>query len=144
MIREAVAPLEVPEEALDESLARAVRILIVEDDADQREWLEYRFRLLGFDTFLAGTGGEGLHLARRHRPHVVVLDARLPDQDGLEVCRRLADDSTTGDIPVILVSGLDRPDIVRTARHAGCRFFLHKPYDPNALLALVECSLQEG
>lgn len=140
MIREIASPL------LDEMLplTSGARILIVEDEFDQREWLDYRFRLLGFETILAATGTEGLDLARKRLPDVVVLDAWLPDLDGREICRRLADDSSTCEIPVILVSGLDQGDMVRSARRAGCRFFLRKPYDPNALLALVECALQRS
>lgn len=140
MIREVTSPM-LDE---DEQLQAGLRILIVEDDADQREWLEYRFRLLGFETYMAATGTEGFELARRQRPDVVVLDAWLPDLDGREICRRLVDDAGTCDIPVILVSGLEQGDLVRSARRAGCRFFLKKPYDPNALLALVECALQRS
>ena len=53
------------------------------------------------------------------------------------------DSSETWDIPVIIVSGRDEPDIVRQCRAAGCRFFVHKPYDPNALLILIRQALDD-
>jgi CheY-like chemotaxis protein len=50
----------------------------------------------------------------------------------------------TCDVPVIVLSGEERPDVVRRARQAGCRFFLRKPYDPNVLLALVMAALSDA
>ena len=59
----------------------------------------------------------------------------------LPLCQHLADDPTTCQIPVIILSGMEGPDIVRNARAAGCLFFLRKPYDPNALLLLTRDAL---
>jgi CheY-like chemotaxis protein len=82
-------------------------------------------------------------LAQNERPDLVILDLRLPDIDGLEVCERLADSPDTCGIPIIILSGMERPDIVRRSRAAGCTFFVRKPYDPNALLALIQHSLDK-
>ena len=65
------------------------------------------------------------------------MDVGLPDGDGLMFCQRLADAPETCEIPVIILSGMDRADMVRQARAAGCQYFLRKPYDPNALLLLA-------
>ena len=116
-------------------------ILIVDDDEDQVFCLSNRLEQQGFKTIIAGEGRQGLKLAREEKPDLVLLDLRLPDVDGLEICTELADDPATCAIPVIIVSGMERPDIVRNSRAAGCRFFVRKPYDPNALLTLIECSL---
>ena len=86
--------------------------------------------------------------AREHRPDLVLLDVRLPDLDGFTVCEELVDSPDTCDIPIIIVSGSDRTDIVRSSRAAGCEFFVSKPYDPNVLLTLdrarLEARLQLG
>ncbi len=74
----------------------------------------------------------------------MLLDLRLPDLTGFEVCEQLSSDPTTCDIPIIIVSGMERPDVVRLSRAAGCRFYLRKPYDPNSLLCLVEHALLEA
>jgi DNA-binding response OmpR family regulator len=92
----------------------------------------------------AHSAAAGRNLARRERPDLVVLDLRLPDGNGFDVCADLVDSPETCDIPVIIVSGLERGDIVRTARKAGCHFFVRKPYDPNALLTLIEHALREA
>ena len=119
------------------------RILIVDDDHSQTEVLAHRFTKLGYDTMTAHTGQMGLQLARAERPDLVLLDIRLPDIDGLSVCHELNDDAETCDIPIIVLSAMERPDIIRRTRSAGCHYFLRKPYDPNALLMLAEAAIDD-
>lgn len=90
------------------------------------------------------TGADGIQLAQNERPDVVLLDLGLPDQDGLEVCSKLVDSPDTCGTPVIVLSGQDRPNIVRETRDAGCEFYVRKPYDPNALLTLIQASLDQA
>jgi len=120
------------------------RVLIVDDDDAQTEILAMRLGRLGFRTLTAASGASGLRQARQERPDLVVLDVRLPDADGMEICEQLTDDPATCMIPVIILTGMERPDIVRCARQAGCRFFVRKPYDPNALLLLIQSALRQG
>ncbi|NLS90757.1 MAG: response regulator [Planctomycetaceae bacterium] len=119
------------------------RILIVDDDKSIVEVLSHRLSTQGFEPLAAHTGADGLQRAREDRPSLILLDLRLPDTDGLSICRELVDSSDTWDIPVIIVTGRDDPDIVRRCRAAGCRFFVHKPYDPNALLILIRQALED-
>jgi twitching motility two-component system response regulator PilH len=77
-------------------------------------------------------------------PSLVLLDLRLPDADGFNVCQELADASETCTIPVIILSGMERPDIIRRSRAAGCQYYVRKPYDPNALLILVQHAIGES
>ena len=91
---------------------------------------------------VASSGEEGLATARQRRPDLVVLDLRLPDADGFSICQELADSIETCSIPVIILSGMERPDIIRRSRAAGCQYFVRKPYDPNALLALIRQALE--
>jgi CheY-like chemotaxis protein len=123
---------------------RRQSILIVDDDRSQVEALSLRLQRQGFTTVLAHEGRHGLSLAREHRPDLVLLDLRLPDLDGFEVCGELVDSPETCHIPIIIVSGSDRPDVVRSARAAGCEYFIGKPYDPNALLTLIQHALRRG
>jgi CheY-like chemotaxis protein len=118
--------------------ARRRRILIVDDDDAMVDLLGQRLGRQGFEVLVAASGEEGLAIARHRRPDLVVLDLRLPDADGFSICQELADSIETGSIPVIILSGMERPDIIRRSRAAGCQYFVRKPYDPNALLILVE------
>jgi CheY-like chemotaxis protein len=119
-------------------------ILIVDDDEAQVEALARRLEKQGYETLAAHLGRRGLALAKSERPDLVILDLRLPDIDGLQVCERLADSPETCGIPIIVLSGMERPDIVRCSRAAGCTYFVRKPYDPNALLTLIQHSLRES
>lgn len=119
------------------------RILIVEDDATLADVLALRLERVGYQPLLANSGNQGLELARTQRPHLVLLDLNLPDVDGLRICESLADHPQTCSIPVIILSGMERPDIVRSSRAAGCHYFMRKPYDPNALLILIQHAISE-
>ena len=134
--------LEQPELAA-ESAGERKTILIVDDDAAMVDVLSRRLRQQGFDTASADSGASGLAVARSVRPALIVLDLRLPDTDGFTVCQQLVDCSATCDIPVIILSGMERPDIIRRSRAAGCNYFVRKPYDPNALLVLIFQALDE-
>lgn len=118
-------------------------ILLIDDDEVMVDVLGQRLERQGYRTLVASSGDEGLALARRHLPTLIVLDLRLPDADGFHVCQELADSSETCAIPVIILSGMERPDIIRRSRAAGCQYFVRKPYDPNALLILVQHAIGE-
>lgn len=120
---------------------RTVTILIVDDDVEQAFSLSRRLSTQGFITVMADRGLLALGIAQADPPDLILLDTRLPDVDGLEVCRDLADSPLTCHIPIILLSAMDRPGIVREARLAGSTFFLHQPYDPNVLLTLIDAAL---
>ena len=119
-------------------------ILVIDDDEALSDVLSKRLRSQGFDTVTADSGRRGLAVAKAECPSLVVLDLRLPDMDGFEICEVLADSTDTCDIPVIILSGMESPDIIRRARLAGCFYFVHKPYDPNALLVLIRQAIEES
>jgi DNA-binding response OmpR family regulator len=116
-------------------------VLVVDDDQDQADILSRCLRKQGFRTWIAATGKEAEQLVYDRGPDLVVLELGLPDRDGLDICRGLADDPTTCEIPIIILSGIERPKLVRESRAAGCCFFIHRPYDPNALLTLIHVAL---
>lgn len=125
-------------------LDAAQRILVVEDDETLSEPLAYRLRSQGYEVSVAATGQDGWQLAVSERPDLILLDLRLPDMDGFTLCAEFADCSDTSHIPVIILSGMERPDIIRRCRAAGSQYFVRKPYDPNALLVLIRNALDEA
>ncbi len=122
----------------------ADRILIIDDEVAIVSALSMQLRQQGFTVSLAGTGSQGRTAAHRDRPDLIILDLRLPDIDGFSLCQELADAPDTCSTPVILLSGMVRPDIIRRSRAAGGQYFVRKPYDPSALLVLVRHSLDEA
>ena len=121
-----------------EALTPRGEILIIDDDRDQTDVLAHRLQKLGFTAATANEGRSGLRKAHTQHPDLVLLDLNLPDIDGFEVCREIADSPDTCGMPVIVISGKDGENIVRDCRAAGSEFFIRKPYDPNVLLAVIE------
>lgn len=136
-IFEELAPTEGAEETQQS-------ILIIEDDHGQREALSHRLSRVGYAVRMAERGRQGLEMARQDPPHLVLLDLRLPDMEGFSISEQLADDPVTCGVPVIVLSAMERPDIIRRTRAAGCQYFVRKPYDPNALLVLIQSAIQES
>jgi len=114
------------------------KVLVVEDDADMGWLLCDRLKSQGYEALHTTSGEESLQLAAAELPDLILMDLRLPGIDGLTVCQLLAEDPDTARIPVIVVSGMESPNIIRRVRAAGSQYFLRKPYDPNALLVLIE------
>ncbi|MEE8451189.1 MAG: response regulator [Thermoguttaceae bacterium] len=135
--------LEVPQ-AESVKAEKRPAILIVDDDEALADVLSRRLRQQKFDPITAGSGQAGLAKARSERPSLIVLDLRLPDIDGFSICEQLADEPATCEIPVIILSGMEKPDILRRCRAAGCHYFVRKPYDPNALLILIRQAIRES
>jgi two-component system cell cycle response regulator DivK len=111
---------------------RKARVLIVDDAVDNREAYAEYLRFRGFDVFEAATGEEALAKASRSRPHIVLLDMRLPDVSGKDVCRQLRAMRT--DRPTIIaVSACTFENDVTAALMSGCDAFLAKPCLPETL-----------
>jgi twitching motility two-component system response regulator PilH len=105
------------------------RILVVDDDALVRKLLEDLLGTHGYEVLSAGSGREGLALARAERPHAILMDIIMPDLDGAEVGLALEEDPRTCRIPVIFLTGLrSREEAARKERPGGHRI-LAKPVD---------------
>jgi DNA-binding response OmpR family regulator len=126
------------------AVAQGERILIIDDELAIVSALSSQLQQQGFVVSLASTGNLGRTAAHRDRPDLIIVDLRLPDIDGFTLCQELADAPGTCGTPVILLSSMVRPDIIRRSRAAGCQYFVRKPYDPGALLVLIRHSLAES
>lgn len=114
---------------------RPTRILIVDDDRDNREAYAEYLRYRGFDVTEAASGGEALDGVRRCDPDLVLLDMRLPDMEGKEISRTLrAQDSRP---KIIGLSACAFDDDVSSALESGCDSFLAKPCLPETLEAEI-------
>jgi CheY-like chemotaxis protein len=88
----------------EESAGGMPHILVVDDEEDLQELLQYNLSKDGYRVSCVGTGEEALKFERRQPPDLVVLDLMLPAVDGLEVCRRLKGDPKTRDVPIIMLT----------------------------------------
>jgi len=116
----------------------SARILIVDDDRDNRELLEIILRREGFQTLTAAGGEEALvATAQGPWPDLILLDVMMPGMTGYEVAAKLKGDLATKDIPIIMVTALDDQRTRTLARTAGAADLLTKPVASAALCACV-------
>jgi two-component system cell cycle response regulator DivK len=113
-------------------------ILIVEDNELNLKLLKDILEFSGYSTVVTGLGAEALNLARQHHPDLILLDIQLPDIAGTEVARRLKADGQTHAIPIIAVTAFAMSGDRETFLDSGCDGYISKPFNLQALLALVE------
>jgi two-component system, cell cycle response regulator DivK len=113
------------------------RILVVEDQPDNRQILRDLLTSADFEVIEAEDGEAGLVAAAAHRPDLILMDIQLPGLDGYEATRRLKADAALHAIPVIAVTAHSLSGAEDKARAAGCDAYISKPYSPRQLLAKV-------
>lgn len=119
-------------------------ILIVEDEEDIAELLEYNLDRQGYQPESVGTGEDGLQLAREAMPDLILLDLMLPKLSGIEVCRSLKADAETAKIPVIMLTAKGEEEDIVAGFDAGADDYVTKPFRPKVLLARVKAVLRRG
>jgi phosphate regulon transcriptional regulator PhoB len=120
----------------------ACRIVIIEDEKDIVDLVRYNFRREGFDVASFGTGLEGLEYLRHNRADLVLLDIMLPDQDGLEICRRLRGDDKLKTLPVIFLTAKGEEIDRVVGLELGADDYVVKPFSPRELVARAKAVLR--
>lgn len=115
----------------------STRILVVEDQEDNRRIVRDLLTSVGYEVIEAVTGDEGVRMAGMHTPDLILMDIQLPGLDGYEASRRIKADPALRRIPIIAVTSyaLSGDDV--KAFEAGCDAYVAKPYSPRALLAKI-------
>ena len=111
----------------------ALLVLIVDDNEQNRKLVRDVLEAADIETFSAATASEGLALARRHRPDLVLMDLRLPDLDGFEAARLLRVDKATADIPVVALSATPAVDAFQWLGQGFFSGYIEKPVDVKEL-----------
>ncbi len=120
------------------------RILVVEDQEDNRQILRDLLTSADFEVIEAEDGETGLAAAATHCPDLILMDIQLPKIDGYEATRRLKADAALHAIPVIVVTSYALAGDDGKARAAGCDGYISKPYSPRQLLTMVREYLPEA
>jgi two-component system phosphate regulon response regulator PhoB len=118
------------------------RILVIEDEPDIRQVLDYNLRLAGHDVVSAPRGHEGLRLVREQRPDLVLLDLMLPDLPGTEVCRAIKDDTATRAIPVMMLTAKGEEIDRVVGFELGADDYLTKPFSVRELALRIRAILR--
>ncbi|KXJ98627.1 MAG: response regulator [Acidobacteria bacterium OLB17] len=121
-------------------------ILVVEDDADIAESLEYNLRRAGFRPIVAESGEKGLHLAldKRARPKLIILDLMLPGMSGTELCRRIRREPAAADTPIIMLTARSSEADRIAGLDIGADDYIVKPFSVKELIARVNAVLRRS
>ena len=119
-------------------------ILIIEDERDLQEVLEYNLRRAGHEIAVASGGREGIDLARRSVPDLVLLDLMLPDIPGTTVCTTLKSDPATSHVAVVMLTAKGEEIDRVLGFELGADDYLTKPFSVRELLLRIQAILRRG
>jgi sigma-B regulation protein RsbU (phosphoserine phosphatase) len=136
-----VAPRSIEEDELDRTETLPGRILVADDNADNRELLVRRLTQQGHDVVAVPDGGHALELLARESFDLLLLDIMMPFLNGFEVLRRLRSGGRLRTLPVIIISALDDIESVERCLHLGAVEHLSKPFNPVILNARISATL---
>ncbi len=117
---------------------RGGKVLVTEDNPLHMKIFKLNLTFSGFSVVEAENGEKGLELACRERPDLILVDLSLPKIDGWEMIRRMKQEESTRNIPVIVVSARRPHDEAANATMAQVAAYIPKPFDPEALMTLVQ------
>ena len=120
------------------------RVLLIEDEPEDQEIYGKLLWYNHYDVLVADRGAEGLRMARDCSPDLILLDLRLPDLNGTEVCAELKSDARTASIPIVVLTASRGDEYRDWARRQGCAAFLEKPMEPFQVLKQVEHLIGEA
>lgn len=120
------------------------KILIADDEEDIRLIIRLALEDKGYAILTASNGLEALEKAGAEKVDLIILDAAMPKMDGYEACRRLKDNPSTKDIPVIFLTAIDMLKDKRKGYRLGAAAFIAKPFEVNLLIEEIEGILQKA
>ncbi len=118
------------------------KILIVEDDADIAEVIDYNLKKEGYHTVAVLNGEDAFSYAEKEKPDLIILDLMLPGIDGLEVCRNLRKNEITAHIPVIILTAKSQEIDKVVGLELGADDYMTKPFSPRELMARIKAILR--
>ncbi len=118
------------------------KILLIDDEADVLEFLSYNLKKEGYEILKAGSGREGLKLARRQKPHLIIMDVMMPGMDGFAVCREIRQLPGMDDTIVVFLTARGEDYSQIEGFDAGADDYLTKPIKPRVLTSRVKALLR--
>mgnify|MGYP001131747484 FL=1 len=109
------------------------KILVAEDERDIRELIGFSLRFADFEVVLTRNGEEAVERASVEKPDLILLDVRMPKMSGYEACRRLKEDPSTSDIPIVFLSAKGQEREIEEGFDSGALEYIVKPFAPDDL-----------
>ncbi len=120
------------------------KILVVDDERVIVQMVGMRLKAHGYDVISASDGQEGLDVAKKEKPDLIILDVMMPKMDGYKVCGLLKMDSRFAKIPIIMFTARAQEKDRDMGKEVGANAYITKPFDPQLLVAKVKELLGEG
>ena len=114
------------------------RILVVEDNDKNMYLVGYILRNNGYEVIEAWSGEEGVELATKEKPDLIIMDIQLPGIDGLEATRRIRESEADGEIPIVGLTSYAMTGDREMALDAGCTGYIEKPINPETFMVEIE------
>lgn len=123
-------------------MANNQTILVVDDEQDLLDLIEYNLKQEGFDVLKAEDGHEGIEMARKHKPNLMLLDIMMPKMDGLEVVERMRDDSQLKHTPIIFLTARGDEKTEVEGLDKGGDDYITKPISTTKLISRIKAVLR--
>jgi two-component system, OmpR family, alkaline phosphatase synthesis response regulator PhoP len=117
-------------------------ILVVDDEKSILELLRYNLLREGFSVTMVEDGEKALESAKTQPPDLIILDLMLPGMDGLEVCRRLKQDASIRQIPIVMLTAKGEESDIVIGLELGADDYIPKPFSPRVLIARIKAVLR--
>jgi len=114
------------------------KILVVEDNEKNMYLIGFILRKKGYDVIEATRGEEGVELAIKERPDLILMDIQLGDMNGLEATKKIRESQADGKIPIVALTSYAMVGDKEKALAAGCTSYIEKPIDPETFVAEIE------
>ena len=114
------------------------KILVIDDEHELIKAIGIRLKASGFNVITADNGFDGIEVAKRERPDLIILDLIMPQFDGFQACKRLKSDPETKAIPVVVCSAAGQKNIESEIKDIGANDFIAKPFDTSKLLEVIK------
>jgi len=122
----------------------AKKILIVDDEPDILEFLQYNLRKEGYEVVTANDGLQAIAVAEREKPQLIILDIMMPELDGVETCRILRSKKEFADTPIAFLTARDEDYSQITALDVGGDDYITKPIKPRVLVSRISALLRRA
>lgn len=118
------------------------RILLVDDEEDILNFLSYNLKKEGYEVFTALNGQNGIELAKKHKPHLIVLDVMMPEMDGIETCRIIRENKEIGNVFIVFLSARSEDYTQIAGFDSGADDYITKPIKPRVFISRIKALMR--
>ena len=119
------------------------KVLIIDDTEANRKTAGDALKASGYDVIDAEDGTEGVYLAKKMTPDLILLDLAMPDVDGIEACRQIRAIGSLKEVPIVMLSAMGDNKLIEIAKAAGANDYIVKPVIPSKLIEVVRKYLKQ-